>query len=66
MVLTVIAAPCIAIYAAARAIRREKQIELAAQDVPGDTAPLTVYEQAVIAAVERGELHDHCDNGSSE
>ena len=65
VVLAVILSGCIAIHAAAWAIRREKQLEqIAAAEPPDDTAPLTAYEEAVFALLT-GTQTDQ-DNRSSE
>jgi hypothetical protein len=63
-VLALVLLGCISIHAATWAIRREKEIELTAQAGPDDTAPLTAYERAVLAALTGTQTHQ--TNGSSE
>ena len=52
IVLAVIILGCIAAHAAVWAIRREQQIEMAARGGLDDTAPLTAYKEAVVAAID--------------
>lgn len=63
VVLTVILLGAVAVHAATSAVRREQEIEQTAAGAPDDTAPLSSYELAVLAAIENGELYD---NRSSE
>lgn len=63
VVLVVVLLGAIAVHEATSAVRREQEIEQTAAGAPDDTAPLSSYELAVLAAIENGELYD---NRSSE